>query len=295
MPVHVVGNVGLDTTFRLARFPKAGETLNAWDAAVALGGKGANQALAALRAGAEATLWSAVGSDMEAAAVRRGLADAGLSDRGLAVLPLPTDRSAVLVDAAGENLIASAVACARAFDPAASGWREAARPGDVLVLQGNLAPAAMRAALAAGQAAGLRTILNASPLGPEPDSLAGGPSIVVVNRVEGETLTGEREPDRIVAALCWWAGAAAVVTLGADGCVFAERPGESPRHLPAVPATPSDTSGAGDVFCGTLAARLSLGHGFGSSLRLASWAASVAVTRIGTFGCGPSSREFQTG
>lgn len=294
MAVHVVGNVGLDTTFRLARFPEPGETLNARDALVALGGKGANQALAAWNAGAEVTLWSAVGDDMEAAAVRRGLAEAGLSDRGLATLPLPTDRSAVLVDTSGENLIASAVACARAFDPAASRWPHEARAGDVLVLQGNLAPAATRAALETARALGLLAVLNASPLDEDADSLAGAPGVVVVNRVEGETLTGERTPHGIVGILSRRTGGAAVVTLGAEGFVFAEGPDDAPHARPAFSARARDTSGAGDVFCGTLAARLSLGDGFEHSLRLSAWAASVAVTRAGTFGSGPGRDEFQT-
>lgn len=294
MAVHVVGNVALDTTFRLPRFPQVGETVNATSASVALGGKGANQALAALRASADVTLWSAVGRDEEAAAVRRGLAEAGLSDRGLSVLALPTDRSAVLVDETGENLIASAVACARAFDPAASRWREDARRGDVVVLQGNLAADATRGALETARALGLRSVLNASPLDLGADPLAGRPDVVVVNRVEGEMLTEERDPARIVLSLCERGAGAAVVTLGAEGYVFARDRGDRPSFREAVPARALDTSGAGDVFCGSFAARLSLGDGFETALRLAGWAASIAVSRPGTFGCGPGRDEIQT-
>ncbi|WP_416356257.1 PfkB family carbohydrate kinase [Aureimonas phyllosphaerae] len=292
MPVHVVGNACLDTTFRLARFPGPGETLNAIDCSVALGGKGANQALAAWRAGADVMLWSAVGSDGEAALVRRGLMEAGLSDHGLTALPLPTDRSAIMVDETGENQIVSAVACARAFDPAASGWLAAARPGDALVLQGNLTPAATRAALEAGRALGLLTVLNASPLDERADGLPGAPAVTVVNRVEGEALTGEREPGLIAERLARMGGGAAVVTLGADGYVAVQDPAAAPRFHPAAPAEALDTSGAGDVFCGTLAARLSLGDAFEPALHLAARAAAVAVTRTGTFGCGPSRDEF---
>lgn len=293
MAVHVVGNVGLDTTFRLARFPKPGETLNAETATVALGGKGANQALAALRAGAETTLWSAVGEDADADAVRRGLAAEGLSLRGLTTLPLPTDRSSILVDGSGENQIVSAVACARAFDPATSGWRGVGRSGDVLLLQGNLAPETTRAALEAGRALGLRTILNASPLGDGVDMPLSSASVLVVNRVEGEMLTGERDARRIVTALCRLGGGAAVVTLGGEGFAFAERADDEPRHGESEAVRAVDTSGAGDVFCGTFAARLSLGDGFEPALRLAGRAAAVAVTRHGTFGCGPSRGEIQ--
>ncbi len=96
--------------------------------------------------------------------MRRHLAAEGLSDRGLAVLALPTDRSTILVEAGGENQIVSAVACARRFEATGSGWRAEARDGDVLVLQGNLLGPTTRAVLEAGRALGLSTVLNASPL-----------------------------------------------------------------------------------------------------------------------------------
>ncbi|WP_182086449.1 ribokinase [Aureimonas sp. ME7] len=293
MVVHVLGNAALDTTFRLSRFPQAGETLNADGASVALGGKGANQALAALRAGAEATLWAAVGGDAEADLVRRALLAEGLSDRGLTALDLPTDRSTILVETSGENRIVSAVACARAFDPAASGWAEEARTGDVLVLQGNLAPDATRAALETGRALGLRTVLNASPLDEGRAMPLAPAAVLVVNRGEGEALTGESEPGRIARNLAA-RGGAAVVTLGGEGAVYTEAREGAPRRVPAYPARALDTSGAGDVFCGTLAARLALGDGFEAAIRLAIWAGALAVTRPGTFGCGPTRDEFQT-
>ncbi|WP_062014529.1 PfkB family carbohydrate kinase [Aureimonas sp. AU4] len=294
MAVHVVGNVGLDTTFRLARFPEPGETLNASAVTVALGGKGANQALSAQRAGAVTTLWAPLGADAEAEAVRRGVEREAMPTRGLTVLPdTPTDRSTILVDEGGENLIASAVDCARRFDPLASGWLGQAEAGDVLVLQNNLAPQATRAALSRGRPLGLNTVLNASPLGQNeavPVDLA---DVVVVNRVEGEALTGEREPGRIATGLLGRGARAAVVTLGSEGAVVqAAGEGEARRH-PAEPARAIDTSGAGDVFCGTLAARLSLGEPLDRAVRLAIAAAAVAVTRHGTFGCGPTRAEFQ--
>ncbi|ALN74808.1 PfkB family carbohydrate kinase [Aureimonas sp. AU20] len=294
MAVHVVGNVGLDTTFRLARFPRAGETVNADEAEVALGGKGANQALAALRAGARTTLWAGVGDDAEAGVVRRRLIEDGLCDRGLAVLPLPTDRSTILVESGGENQIVSAVACARRFEAAENGWRTEARAGDVLVLQGNFLAPTTRAVLEGARALGLASVLNASPLvegEAVPFDLA---DVLVVNRVEGEMLTSETEPERMIARLLSEGAGTVIVTLGADGVLAQARGEPMPRHWPAPSVCALDTSGAGDVFCGTLAARLSLGEGLGRAVSLAVAASALAVTRPGTFGCGPSPAEFQT-
>ncbi len=292
MAVHVVGNVALDTTFRLARFPEPGETVNAASASVALGGKGANQALAALRAGAETWLWAAVGQDSEAEAIRQGLAYEGLSDRFLTVLPLPSDRSSLLIDASGENQIVSAVACARAYDPLSAGWADIVQSGDFLVLQGNLGMDVTRVMLDAARSASCRTVLNASPLA-DGSSMPLGADVVIVNRGEAAMLTGERDPAQAARALIARGAGSAVVTLGGEGALVLSDGDSSPMRIPARSVRAVDTSGAGDVFCGTLAARLSLGDGLGRAAQISGPAAALAVTRAGTFGCGPSAAEFQ--
>ena len=293
MAVHVVGNVALDTTFRLARFPEPGETVNATGASVALGGKGANQALAALRGGAETWLWAALGQDSEAEAIRRGLAREGLGDRFLTALPLPSDRSTILIDASGENQIVSAVACARAYDPLGAGWAGVARAGDMLVLQGNLGLDVTRAMLDAARAASCRTLLNASPL-EDGASMPLGADVVIVNRGEAVMLTGERDPAEAARALIARGAGSVVVTLGGEGALVLSGGDPMPMRIPARSVRALYTSGAGDVFCGTLAARLSLGDGLGRAAQFAGAAAALAVTRAGTFGCGPSAAEFQT-
>src|SRR5438067_851264 len=111
MPVHVVGNVCIDTTFRVDRFPHPGETLNAISHVDGVGGKGANQAVAAARAGADIRFFAALGTDPAAAFIRerlKGEFDLG----GLSEKPLPSDRSTIVVNRDGENLIVSGVACA---------------------------------------------------------------------------------------------------------------------------------------------------------------------------------------
>ena len=291
MAVHVVGNVCLDTSFRLDRFPRPGETLNAIDCTVGLGGKGANQALAAARTGVEATLWAAVGRDREARRVRALLREAGLADRGLGEGPAPTDRSSILLDASGENLIVSAVAAARGFAAERSGWLEAARPGDLLLMQNNLAPATTAACLRAARRRGLPTVLNASPLAPSERPALDAVDLVLVNRGEAACLTGCLESEAAAMALLAMGARQAVVTLGAAGVVLA-RPDAAPSAWPAPVVAAVDTSGAGDVLCGTLAGLLALGHGLVASLRVAIAAAAHAATRVGTFGTGPSRAEL---
>ena len=116
MRVHVVGNACIDTTFRLGRFPAAGETLNAITYADGVGGKGANQAVAAVRTGAAVTLWTALGKDVAGTWIR-GHLETELSDFQAIEFDLPSDRSTIVIDAGGENFIVSGVACAEAFDP----------------------------------------------------------------------------------------------------------------------------------------------------------------------------------
>jgi ribokinase len=107
-------------------------------------------------------------------------------------------------------------------------------------------------------------------------------------------LTGAAEPERMIARLLTEGGRTVVVTLGASGILAQARGEPRPCHWPAPSVQALDTSGAGDVFCGALAARLSRGDGFDRAVRLAVAASALAVTRPGTFGCGPSAAEFST-
>jgi len=106
MRVHVVGNACIDTNFRLGRLPSAGETLNALSCEEGLGGKGANQAVAAARTGAAVTLWTALGNDLAAAAIRDHLSAEPCELRAT-TFDLPSDRSTIAVDAGSENFIVS--------------------------------------------------------------------------------------------------------------------------------------------------------------------------------------------
>jgi len=288
--VHVVGNAGIDLTFRLDRFPRPGETLNARAFDEGIGGKGANQAVAVGRTGTATVLWAAVGRDAAAAATRARLAAEGIGIDGVVELDLPTDRSAILVDAHAENLIASAVACATAFDPLAmTDVTARLAPGDVVVVQANLSSAATAATLAAARAAGARTVLNPSPLDPlDPPPLALA-DLLVVNRGEAEALTGVADPEAAAAALRAIAGAEVIVSLGAQGALLLDDDGVRAVAAPRVAAV--DTAGAGDVLCGVVAGLLAQGWPVRRALAVAVEAAAIAVTRPGAMASCPSAAE----
>ncbi|MER8366753.1 ribokinase [Mesorhizobium sp. M1378] len=292
MHVHVVGNACVDTVFRVGRFPAAGETLNAVSYADGLGGKGANQAVAAARTGAEVTFWTALGKDPAGAWIRSRL-DSELSDLEVSEFELPSDRSTIVVDRGGENFIVSGVACSEAFDPVAQTalvrW---IAPGDILVCQGNLRAAVTNACLGAARENGARTVLNASPIDAISLPDLGLAEVLVVNQSEAKTLTGRDDMTAAAGALVAQGAGTVVITLGAAGCLVLSPDYGEPLRLPAPQVEALDTSGAGDVFCGCLAGGLARGMPVTSALELALAAAAIAVTRPGTLASCPSASEM---
>ncbi|MDB5526070.1 MAG: Ribokinase [Rhizobium sp.] len=293
MRVHVVGNVCIDTTFRLKRFPQPGETLNASGHADGLGGKGANQAVAAARAGADVRLRAAIGDDPAGAWIREQLSRE-LDISRLTMLSLPSDRSTIMVNARGENLIVTGATCATAFDPMADDtFARSIEAGDIVVMQGNLRPDVTAACLKAARDAGAVTILNPSPLASNHPPELTAVSLVIVNEGEAARLTGTSDPATAARELIGRGAGAAIVTLGARGCLVADGEGDIER-ITAPMVTVIDTSGAGDVLCGCIAGCLSAGMDLARAARVAVRAAAISVGRAGTLDSCPDGREMKT-
>lgn len=291
MTIHVVGNVCVDTSFRLERLPLPGETLNAAAAGDGPGGKGANQAVAAARTGAAVALWAPVGRDAASDWVEGAIA-AEIPDLRLVHLDLPCDRSVIMIDRAGENVIITAAACAEAFDPLAmTALGDTWAAGDMLLMQGNLPTAATMACLKAACAAGLVTVLNPSPLSADPLDLA-AVSLIVVNRPEAEALTGEADAESAARRLLAMGADSAIVTLGSAGALLLEAGASSVLRLPPSDVEAVDASGAGDCFAGTLAGLLAQGASLPDAARLATRAAAIAVGRPGTLASFPTPAEI---
>ncbi|MDE1991988.1 MAG: ribokinase [Rhizobiaceae bacterium] len=289
--VLVLGNAGLDLSLQVPRLPERGETLLGKDVSRAPGGKGLNQAVSAARAGAEVLFQAPVGWDAQGEEVSGALA----AETSLAFLPQrsehPTDFSLLMVLSDGENSIVSAGPCAAAFEQQeAIEFAEKVTQGDILVMQGNLTAAATREALAMALLRGATTILNPAPLWWDARPLLPFCSIVVVNRIEAETITGASVPTEAAAMLCEFGASIAIITLGAEGCLVHR--GGSMQHFKASPVEAIDTTGCGDTFCGVLAAAIASGRALDDAVILAQKAAAITATRSGAFAALPSRAEI---
>ncbi len=280
--ITVFGSTNLDQIGTVSRLPKPGETVAGGTFSMAPGGKGANQALAARRAGAEVRHVSAAGDDAFADLALALLRQGGVDLSQMRVAEAATGIAMIFVDAAGENVIAilpGANGTVSAED-AVRGLKDL-HEGDTLLVQQEVPQAATRKALEIARERGARSILNTAPFLPDTARLAPMADIVVANETEFSLLTG-RPIDQLDSAMQDWVnrtGRSIVVTLGAEGA--RARTPDGPISVPAHKVKPVDTVGAGDTFCGYLAAGLDAGHDLETALRRAAIAGSLACLKPG--------------
>lgn len=287
--IHVVGNAGIDTIFRVDRFPLPGETLVARAMREDIGGKGANQAIVVSRAGAQVSLAAAIGDDDGGRRVRAVLASEGVLGDRLHIWTGATDRSAIYVDATGENTIVSATDAARAFDPAEAGLLGDIGPGDVVLCQGNLSVSALVKCLAFAKARGAATMLNASPSFDTRGFDWRIADSVIVNEVEAAGLSDGGDALRGAARLRAAGVSDVILTLGSKGAALI---GSERIEVAATKVSTVDTTGAGDVFCGVLTAARAAGAPWRAALASAAEAAAIAVTRPGVYASFPMRGEI---
>ena len=159
-----------------------------------------------------------------------------------------------------------------------------------MVLQGNLSQGVTRAAASTGRERGAFVLLNAAPLRWPMDPVLAWCDAVVANRLEATAITGLEEARAAAAALRDRGPATAIVTLGAEGCLCADRTGI--RHTPAPSVAAVDSTGAGDTFCGLLAASLARGWPMERGIEAAQRAAALTVTRPGAYDALPQPDEL---
>lgn len=259
---------------------------------VRLGGKGANQAVAAARAGATVAMRGAVGTESFGLDPVAALEGYGVDMTGVATLAGASGAALITVDAQGENTIV--------VSPGANGRMAAAGPscaGALLLAQLELPPELVRDAFRAHKAAGARTVLNAAPAVDPPEDLFALTDILIVNETELARYAGaepadpadEDEIERAARGLRR-PGQTLIVTLGARGALALAEAGR--LRVPARPAEARDTTGAGDCFCGALAARLAEGAPLDVALEFAAAAAAISVTRDGAASGMPDRAEI---
>jgi ribokinase len=278
--VLVVGSINVDLVVHAARLPAAGETIAGGRLERSGGGKGANQAVAAARAGASVAMVGAVGDDDLGAGAIAELERAGIDTGAVQALPgVATGVALIVVDAAGDNQIA--VASGANHLVAAAHVRAPAAPGCVLA-SFELRDEPVLAAARLAHDAGCPLVVNPAPARALPDELCALGPLLTPNRREAEQLTGEEEPEAAARALAARTGAPVVVTLGDRGALVLD--GATSTIVPAPAVRAVDTTGAGDAFNGVLAARLDAGAELGAAAADAVAAAARSVTRRGARG-----------
>lgn len=273
MAVQVVGSVNVDIVASVERIPAPGETVPASGVERLAGGKGANQAVAAARMGAETAMIGAVGDDEAGAWMSAQLAGSGVDIAGVQTIAgAQTGTAYIAVDAAGENqIIFAAGANARLEAPAIE-------PGGVLLAQLEVSADVLAPLFAE---TGRLRLLNAAPPIRDGRRLFGDVDVLIVNQHElaiflDLPVTPRTVEEALVARrLIGRPDQAVVVTLGAGGAlaVWADRR----LHVPAMPVVPIDTIGAGDCFCGALAAQLDAGVTLEAALPIANAAAALCT------------------
>jgi len=290
MSVLVFGNAARDLSLRVARIPGPGGSALALDRHEHLGGKGVNQAVAAARAGAFTALVAAVGGDATGCAVRRLLEEEGIAAH-LAIRPDASDEAVIWVDQKGRQAIV--VHQPPAGPELATVLEEAAAQlgaDDRLLIAGFLGRERLAAIAARAAARGVRIQLNLAPFPCDYGRLWESVELVVANREELDVHLGTVDPQ--VAALRLFARGVRVLvaTAGPEGAWWIEP--ERHLHVPAPAVAAVDTTAAGDVLAGVLAAELERGVEPEAALRLAVHAASLAVTRAGAVPSIPTAAEI---
>jgi ribokinase len=249
--VCVVGSANLDRVLRVPRIPGPGETLLGQEVRTFRGGKGNNQAVAAARSGAATTLLAALGRDADAEELLGGMRGAGIEPL-IRRADRPTGTAWITVGQDGENTIVVVPGANGALADLTEGELAAVRAAGVVLLQQEIPAATVEAAASMAAREGATVVLNAAPSRPRDTVPLQAVSVLVVNEHEAADLLGDAAAGERAAVALLDLVPAAVVTLGGVGAVR----GAAPVHLPARRVPVVDTTGAGDAFCGALAAEL---------------------------------------
>ncbi len=281
--ITVFGSINVDLVMQVDVLPLPGETMLCPEYLIVPGGKGANQALAARRAGAPVRMIGCVGQDDFADQALSLLRQEKVDLAGLGTSNKPTCCAAVCVDRHGENAIVVASGANRdaAAAQIADGMLEA---DDWLVLQMEVPHEENWLAIRSAKASGANVMLSVAPAAPVPEPILELLDVLLVNRIEGEMVASHigfaaEDSSSLPAALSETFGLTCIMTLGAEGAV-AVGPGLA-LAVPTLPVSVVDTTGAGDAFAGILAAAFDEGLPIHDALRRASTGAGLACTVMG--------------
>ena len=296
--VLTVGSVNMDLVIRVPRLPLWGECLMGEDFQTIPGGKGANQALGAAKAGAHSSLVGRVGADLFGAELRAGLGRAGVdvshlkpdpeAANGVALIMLKPEGDNCIVIAGGANMRCTAadVEEARPLFAAAA----------ILLIQLEITPAVVKRALQLARECDLPVFLDPAPAHNFTPDLMEGVLVAAPNETEAQTITGidcstPEGAGQAATRLVEMGARHGIVKLGERGLVWSD--GERARRLPAFRVEPVDTTAAGDAFAAGFAVAFAEGQPLEQALVFASAAGAISVTRMGAQPSMPTRQEIQ--
>lgn len=286
--IVVVGSSNTGLVVRADRLPRPGETILGGDLLITPGGKGANQAVAAARLGAQVHLIARLGTDFFGDHAEEMLGNMGVDLSGMVRDPDAASGVALItVDAHGQNAIVVAPGANYRLGPQdLLQARELLAAADLILCQNEIPAAAIDCVCQLARELGRPMLLNPAPITAQgiPPAWLRAASVLVPNQVEAAHLLGRpiATPEAAREAARGWVAEGipvVIITLGSGGVVAATAEGDC--HLPALPVTPVDTVGAGDCFIGALAFALCSGQELQEALAFANAAAALAVTRPG--------------
>lgn len=296
--ILVVGSSNTDMIIQLPRLPRPGETLLGGRFSMAAGGKGANQAVAAARAGGRVTFIGRVGRDMFGERALSGLAQDGVNVDFVVRDPAqPSGVALIFVARTGQNSIAVAPGANARLCPADLQRARAGFAGaQVLLMQLETPLPTVQAAARLAAQHGARVILNPAPARPLPTTLLRRVDVLTPNETEAELLSGVRVTNPATAAraarkLRALGPPTVVITLGPAGAWVSSPQAEF--HVPAFKVKAVDTTAAGDVFNGALAVALAEGLPLAQAVRFANAAGALSVTKLGAQPSAPTRSQIQ--
>jgi ribokinase len=304
-PLVVIGNANVDLTTYVTNAPERGETVIGTGFSIGMGGKGANQAVAAARAGAQVAFIGRIGEDAFGDMVLDALTGEGLDLEHLARVPVPSSVASIYVESGGANRIAVFSGASATLTGPDAGAIVSAHTGlKILVSQIEIDLGVAAAALAAAHNLGATTILNTAPARVLPPEVLANTTWLIANEVEIATVLGgvglqlEAAPElgEILGNIHHWAAALGcnlVVTAGEHGAVGYHE-GSEVFHYRTDPVVAEDTVGAGDCCVGYFAALLSEGLTWQQALAGGVIAASDSVTRVGAQSSYPAKNQAAT-
>ena len=281
--ITVFGSIGMDLLFSLPHLPAVGETVLTPAYTTAMGGKGANQAVAAARDGGRVRFVGSAGADGFGNEARSLLRAEGIDLAGFATVDAATCVASIWFDTQGRNQIAVASG-ANLLTRADALLPELLAPGDWLVLQMEIPSGEVAKAVALAKARSARVILNLAPALPVEEAALRQVDVLILNEHEASQLCthiglAPGSPAKLAGPISRLLGTTVIVTLGPDGAVGAK--GDQIWQVPSMPVKAVDTTGAGDCFVGVLAAAMDRGLEMQPAMRRACVAASMACTLVG--------------